>query len=51
VIVLPYLPFAADLGFEPLSVRTVGLIVVVLAAYVVTAELLKRRFMRVVGGL
>ncbi len=47
-ILLPYTPFAALLGFEPLSLLTQLLLLAIIALYVVTAEAAKRLFYRIV---
>jgi P-type Mg2+ transporter len=45
-LALPYTPLAAVFGFVPLGVRYLGPLAVVVALYIATAELAKRRFYR-----
>ena len=46
VAALPFMPFAPVFGMTPLSMRAAALIAAILAAYVITAELLKKLFWR-----
>jgi Mg2+-importing ATPase len=46
VLALPYTPLAGPLGFVPLGVSTLLLILAIVLTYVVAAELLKRWFYR-----
>jgi Mg2+-importing ATPase len=41
-VLLPYSPFAVLLGFEPLSLRLLGLVAAIVAGYVATSEVSKR---------
>jgi len=43
-IALPYMPFHTLLGFEPLPIKMLGAIAVVITLYVLTAEMSKRIF-------
>lgn len=43
-ILLPYLPFAADLGFRPLPLALVAMLLAIVVCYVVVTELAKSRF-------
>jgi Mg2+-importing ATPase len=45
-LMLPYTPFAVTLGFAPLPVGIVGLVALIVAAYVATSELSKRAVFR-----
>ena len=46
---LPYLPFAASIGFEPLPFHIVVYIIVVTVIYLFTAELIKSMLKRQIG--
>ncbi|HEU4903048.1 MAG TPA: magnesium-translocating P-type ATPase, partial [Flavisolibacter sp.] len=46
VLLLPFLPFAQLLGFQPLSLQLYGYIFGIVAAYVLCAELAKRWFFK-----
>jgi len=43
-LVIPYSPLAPILGFEPFNLPTLGLIIVIVALYFLSAELVKRWF-------
>jgi len=43
---LPYFPFAADIGLTPLPMLNLGTILLVVTAYIITADLLKVWFFR-----
>jgi len=45
-IALPYLPFAALIGFQPLSLNLLALLGGIVALYIATAEVAKRIFYR-----
>jgi Mg2+-importing ATPase len=45
-VALPYLPFARDFGFEPLSLRLTGTVIGVVVLYVAASEVVKRYFYR-----
>jgi Mg2+-importing ATPase len=45
-VALPYTPLAAVFGFVPLGLLYLGPLAVVVALYIVTAELVKMRFYR-----
>ena len=44
VLVLPYMPFAGLLGFTPLPIVFYGWMLLIVAAYIISAELAKRWF-------
>lgn len=46
---IPYTPLNALLGFTPLPWTIVALILAIVAVYVLTAELVKRQFYRIIG--
>jgi Mg2+-importing ATPase len=43
-LLIPYSPLAAILGFQPFSLPTLGLIIVIVILYFISAELVKRWF-------
>jgi hypothetical protein len=43
---LPYIPVVALFGFRPLPSEVLGLVFLIVLAYLLAAELLKRRFYR-----
>ena len=43
---LPYLPFAQDLGLVPLPMFNLGIMLLIVAAYIITADILKVWFFR-----
>lgn len=45
---LPYMPFAPMLGFQPLPLYVLGLLGIIVILYIVTAEMAKRLFYRLV---
>ncbi len=45
-ISLPYMPFAGSLGLVPLSATNMGLMLAIVAAYIITADLLKVWFFK-----
>lgn len=45
-LALPYTPLAAVFGFVPLALEYLGPLTAVVALYILTAELVKRRFYR-----
>ncbi len=45
-VILPYLPFAGDLGLVPLPLLNFGAILLIVGAYIVTADLLKVWFFK-----
>jgi Mg2+-importing ATPase len=49
-LLLPYLPIAAPLGLTPMPPAFLLLLAVILAIYVLTAELVKRRFYAATDG-
>ena len=46
VLILPFLPFAGLLGLVPLAPRTLGLVALIVLAYVLAGEVMKRLFYR-----
>jgi hypothetical protein len=48
-VVLPFLPFAAVLGLVPLAPSTLALLGLIVAAYLVSGEVVKRLFYRMAG--
>jgi P-type Mg2+ transporter len=49
-LLLPYLPVAAPLGLTPMPLSFLLLLAAILAGYVLTAELVKRRFYATTRG-
>ncbi|MBH0193748.1 MAG: hypothetical protein HP492_18655, partial [Nitrospira sp.] len=49
-LLLPYLPVAAPLGLTPMPLSFLLLLATILAGYVLTAELVKRRFYATTRG-
>lgn len=45
-IVLPYLPFANDIGLSPLPMVNLGVMLLIVALYIITADLLKVWFFK-----
>lgn len=45
-IVLPYLPFAADIGLTPLPLLNLGAMLLIVVAYIITADILKVWFFK-----
>ncbi|MBI2284464.1 MAG: magnesium-translocating P-type ATPase [Bacteroidetes bacterium] len=43
---LPYLPFAGDIGLIPLPILNLGVMLLIVAAYIITADLLKVWFFK-----
>ena len=43
---LPYLPFAQDLGLVPLPMFNLGIMLIIVASYIITADILKVWFFR-----
>lgn len=43
---LPYLPFAKDLGLVPLPMLNLGIMLIIVASYIITADILKVWFFR-----
>jgi Mg2+-importing ATPase len=48
-LVLPFLPFAALLGLTPLAPSSLALLALIVAAYVMSGEMVKRLFYRLAG--
>lgn len=49
-IVLPYLPFAKDAGLTPLPVINIGIMLLIVTCYIVTADILKVWFFKKYAG-
>lgn len=45
-VAFPYLPFANDVGLTPLPIRNVGIMLLIVSCYIVTADILKVWFFR-----
>jgi P-type Mg2+ transporter len=45
---LPYTPLGTIMGFEPLPLSFLGIIVLIVAAYIALAELVKKIFYKIV---
>lgn len=45
-IALPYLPFAGEVGLSPLPVLNLGIMLIIVASYILTADLLKVWFFK-----
>ena len=43
---LPYLPFAKDIGLTPLPILNLGVMLLIVAAYITTADILKVWFFK-----
>lgn len=48
---LPYLPFAQDLGLVPLPMFNLGIMLLIVASYTITADILKVWFFKSIGVL
>lgn len=48
---IPYLPFAGDLGFTPLPLPYLGIVIGIVVTYILTADLLKIWFFRKYAGI
>lgn len=51
VVILPYLPFSALLGFKTVQISFYGWMLLIVAAYIVSAELAKHWFFKRAGNL